>query len=305
MLGPAGRDPRPARPRRDPPRRVRRPRRLRPGDVPRHRHVRRPDALRPGRRRICSSTASPRSPDGQAGTKASSRAGRCGCTKDGPADLILKLGRIWTGDRAQPLGRGRRRPRRGDRRGRHGATDVARFRGPKTRVVDRPDAFAMPGLIDAHGHIESLGASQDEVDLRGVDRARRGRAAGQGADRRDARRLLDHGPELGPEPLARRRVPDRGGARRRRARPAGLAHAASTATPAGPTPRRCGGPRSRKDAKAPSDGQILRDTDGQPTGVFIDGAMGLVGRVIPGADARPTSKRRILAGAGACAPGRG
>ena len=43
-----------------------------------------------------------------------------------------------------------------------------RFRGPSTRVVERPDAFAIPGLIDAHGHMESLGASQEEVDLRGV-----------------------------------------------------------------------------------------------------------------------------------------
>ena len=43
-----------------------------------------------------------------------------------------------------------------------------RFRGPSTRVVDRPGAFAIPGLIDAHGHMESFGAGKEEVDLRGV-----------------------------------------------------------------------------------------------------------------------------------------
>src|SRR5207244_8367321 len=48
------------------------------------------------------------------------------------------------------------------------AADVLRFRGPSTRVVDRPAAFAIPGLIDAHGHMDSLGASREEVDLRGV-----------------------------------------------------------------------------------------------------------------------------------------
>ena len=35
-------------------------------------------------------------------------------------------------------------------------------------MIERPGAFAMPGLIDAHGHMESLGASQEELDLRGV-----------------------------------------------------------------------------------------------------------------------------------------
>ena len=45
---------------------------------------------------------------------------------------------------------------------------------------------------------------------------------------------------------------------------------------------------------APADGQILRDPGGQPTGVFVDGAMGLVGRVVP--PAKPDDlKRRILA----------
>ena len=33
-----------------------------------------------------------------------------------------------------------------------------------------------------------------------------------------------------------------------------------------------------KESTAPADGQILRDSDGRPTGVFIDGAMSLVGR---------------------------
>jgi predicted amidohydrolase YtcJ len=49
-----------------------------------------------------------------------------------------------------------------------------------------------------------------------------------------------------------------------------------------------------KETKAPSDGQIVRDKDGQPTGVFIDGAMGLVGRVVP-APGREDLRRRILA----------
>jgi predicted amidohydrolase YtcJ len=49
-----------------------------------------------------------------------------------------------------------------------------------------------------------------------------------------------------------------------------------------------------KDSVAPSDGQIIRDSQGQPTGVFIDGAMALVGRVVP-APTKLDVRRRLLA----------
>ena len=49
-----------------------------------------------------------------------------------------------------------------------------------------------------------------------------------------------------------------------------------------------------KESAAPSDGQILRDKDGQPTGVFVDGAMGLVGRAVP-APTKLDVRRRLLA----------
>ena len=38
-------------------------------------------------------------------------------------------------------------------------------------MIERPNAFATPGLIDAHGHMESLGASEEQLDLRGVSLA--------------------------------------------------------------------------------------------------------------------------------------
>jgi predicted amidohydrolase YtcJ len=49
-----------------------------------------------------------------------------------------------------------------------------------------------------------------------------------------------------------------------------------------------------KDSKAPPDGQIIRDKAGNPTGVFIDGAMGLVGGAVPGLT-RLDVRRRLLA----------
>ncbi|MBV8557190.1 MAG: amidohydrolase family protein, partial [Planctomycetaceae bacterium] len=92
-----------------------------------------------------------------------------GTVVDGPADLILKLGRIWTGDRDAPWAKALV-ARSGVIVAVGTADEVERFRGPRTRVVDRPDAFATPGLIDAHAHLSDLGAGTEEVDLRGVKR---------------------------------------------------------------------------------------------------------------------------------------
>ena len=47
------------------------------------------------------------------------------------------------------------------------------------------------------------------------------------------------------------------------------------------------------DSKAPSDGQIVRDSAGNPTGVLIDGAMNLVARAVPDPTLNDV-KRRLL-----------
>ena len=49
-----------------------------------------------------------------------------------------------------------------------------------------------------------------------------------------------------------------------------------------------------KDTKAPPSGQIIRDPAGNPTGVFIDGAMSLVGRAVP-SSGKDDIKRHLLA----------
>ena len=151
-------------------------------------------------------------------------AGRCGCTGTVRPTLIVKVGRIWTGDRDHPWAEALA-ARDGAIAAVGAVAEVMRLRGPSTRVIDRPDAFAMPGLIDAHGHMESLGREQGRARPARGRVARRGRPTDQGAGRRDARRLMDHGAELGPESLAGRRVPDCGRARRSGPASAGLASA--------------------------------------------------------------------------------
>jgi predicted amidohydrolase YtcJ len=211
---------------------------------------------------------------------------------DGPASVILRCGRIWSGDREKPWAeaiaiRGSQVAAVGSR------ADLERFKGPKTMVFDRPHAFAMPGLIDAHGHVESLGASLEELDLRGVasleEIARRVRAKveaepGEGwiigsnwdqslwpGGRFPTAAILDA--VAAKRPVWLRRVDG---------------HAGWASTEA---MRRAG---IHRDTKAPADGQILRDSRGEPTGVFIDGAMGLIGKVIS-SPTRSVIRRHILA----------
>src|SRR5262249_23938930 len=87
--------------------------------------------------------------------------------QDGPADAIVRVKRIWTGDSANPWAEALA-VRAGAIAEVGNWCDIQRLPGPATRVIERPTAFATPGLIDAHGHMVSLAASQEFIDLRGV-----------------------------------------------------------------------------------------------------------------------------------------
>ena len=222
--------------------------------------------------------------------------------QDGPADRIVKVGRIWTGDPARPWAEALA-VRDGAIAAVGSAADVVRLRGPSTRMIDRPDAFAIPGLIDAHGHMEALGASAGRDRPPRGRLARGGRPAGQGAGR--PRRPATPGSPAGTGTRASGRA---GRSRRPRCstrvapnRPVWLHRVDGHAGWANSEAMRRA--KVTKDAKAPSDGQIIRDKDGKPTGVFIDGAMGLVGRAVPGLTpaGRPPPAAR---GPGAGAPRR-
>jgi predicted amidohydrolase YtcJ len=210
---------------------------------------------------------------------------------DGPADLIVKVKRIWTGDRATPWVEALA-ARRGAIIALGSGADVMRFRGPSTRVIERATAFATPGLIDAHGHMESLGASQEELDLRGVasvdDVAQlvKARMAAAPGDSWITGRNWDQSLWPGgafPTASALDAVAP--------TRPVWLERVDGHAGWANSEAMRRA--RVTKESKAPADGQIIRDPAGRPTGVFVDGAMGLVGRAVPG-PTRADVKRRLL-----------
>ena len=212
--------------------------------------------------------------------------------QDGPAELIVRVKRIWTGDRDRPWAEAL--AARGGTLVAVGATeDVMRFRGPSTRIVDRPDAFATPGLIDAHGHMESLGASQEQIDLRGVSSLEevakrvKSRIEANPGDSWITGRNWDQslwpGSAFPTATVLDAVVPHRPVWLKRVDGHAGWANSEAL--------RRA---KVAKDSRAPADGQIIRDSAGMPTGVFIDGAMGLVSRAVP-SPSKDDLKRRLLA----------
>jgi hypothetical protein len=209
-----------------------------------------------------------------------------------PADLIVTARHIYTVDPVRPAVRAfavkdERIVFAGS------AREAMALRGPATRVLDLRNRTVIPGIVDAHLHLLGLGTSLRIVDLTGtrsydevVERvAARARTArpgewvrGRGWNQNDwpVTRFPTHD-------VLSRAVPDNpvvlervdGHALLANARALQLAGiTASTPDPAG--------------------GRIVRNSDGSPTGVFVDNAQGLVERVVP-ASSRDETRAAILA----------
>ena len=209
-----------------------------------------------------------------------------------PADLIVTNARIYTVDDSRPVVsamavRGGRVAFVGDQRG------AMVLRGANTRVIDLDGRTVIPGMADAHGHVANLGSALANVDLVGstsvedvvarVTAKAQGRPAGQW-------------------------IIGRGWDQNRWGNTAFPSHEKlSAAMPNNPVVlTRIDGHASYANKKAmelagitaatkdPDGGQIMRDANGNPTGVFIDNAMGLVSRVVPPLS-RDEVKRNVVA----------
>ncbi|MCA1563706.1 MAG: amidohydrolase [Acidobacteria bacterium] len=196
-----------------------------------------------------------------------------------PADLIIHNAVVYTVDPKNPKAEGV--AVRGDRIARVGSSaEVLALKGPETKTVDARGATIVPGLHDAHGHFTGLGASLQRLDLRGTTSFEQivdmvGRAAakaepgewilGRSWDQNDwsDKTFPTHGQlsNVTPDnPVYLTRVDGHAGLANRKAMEvAGLTRAATD----------------------PSGGEIIRDQNGDPTGVLIDRAQGLVSARIP------------------------
>ncbi|MGQ0540071.1 MAG: amidohydrolase, partial [Gemmatimonadaceae bacterium] len=205
--------------------------------------------------------------------------GGAGSRQSATADLIVTNARIYTVDPTRPFVEAM-----AVKDGRVLFTGAARgvmtYRGPATRLVDARGQTVIPGMIDAHVHLLGLGTALRTVDLVGTTSydqvvarvAARARElpsgtwiTGRGWDQNDwgDTRFPTH------EALSRA-VPDHPVYLTRIDGHAALVNAAAMKA-AGLTAA----------AQDPSGGRIMRGAGNEPTGVLVDRAMGLVGRVIP------------------------
>jgi hypothetical protein len=162
-------------------------------------------------------------------------------------------------------------------------------------VIDLAGRSATPGLVDGHCHLYGLGKSLEEISLRGektadaaaakVADAARGRPAGEWIEGRGWDQNLWPKKEFPTHELLDRAAPAHPVALRRIDGHALWVNAAAM--------KLAGVTRATAD---PAGGRIVRDGRGEPTGVFVDHAMGLIEARIAAPDAA-VIRRRLLAAA--------
>jgi predicted amidohydrolase YtcJ len=211
-----------------------------------------------------------------------------------PADLVLRGGKIATMDVARPEARAV--AVRGERIVAVGSDEeIAGHIGPKTQVIELKGRLVVPGFIEGHGHFLSLGeqklkldvsdaATWDEVVSRVAEAARKtpngkwieGRGWHQGKWR------MPPEPSVQGYPVAdalSRVSPDN---------PVVLTHGTGHMCLANSKAMELAGVTA--DTKSPAGGEILRDGEGKPTGVFRETAMTLIYRARDRALSKRTAK---------------
>lgn len=195
------------------------------------------------------------------------------------ADVIVHGGRIYTADAARPIVdaiavRGGRIVFAGDV---NGARALA---GASTRIVDLAGRTVIPGMTDAHAHVVGLGdklqsvdlvdtKSYDEVIARVVARAQNTPAGqwilGRGWDQND------WGNTNWPSHEAlSRAVPNH---------PVMLTRVDGHAVLVNAAAMRAA--NLTRSTTSPAGGEIIKDAQGSPSGVLVDNAENIVGRVVP------------------------
>ncbi len=174
-----------------------------------------------------------------------------------------------------------------------GADGAEAYRGPATRVVDLGGATVLPGLVDSHTHVDNLGTTLVQVDLRGVETAGEAvrRVAARAEDVPEGGWIVgwgwDEGAWAGNYPswdLLNELVPDH---------PVVLRSLHSFAVWGNRLAfERAGIDRS---TPAPTGGEIRKDGRGRLTGILLNRATGLLTGAIPDPDLEER-KRRLLAG---------
>jgi hypothetical protein len=199
-----------------------------------------------------------------------------------PADLVLRNGKIVTMDAAHPTAQAI--AVRGDKITALGSdADAAKWTGPATRVLDLHGMLAVPGFIEGHGHFTGVGDFRMGLDLREASTwndivAQVARAAAQAkpgewiVGRGWHQSKWSKAPEPNVEGFPTHQSLDKVSPNN----PVLLTHASGHASFV--NARAMEAARIAKDTPNPKGGEILRDANGDATGLLRELASGLAGR---------------------------
>ncbi|HJP00465.1 MAG TPA: amidohydrolase [Planctomycetota bacterium] len=211
------------------------------------------------------------------------------------ADLVLTGGRLVTVDPQRPqvaalAARGERIIALGS------AAEIAAWIGPETQVIDLAGRLAVPGFIESHGHFMGLGLARLRLDLRAA---------------RTWDELLATVADAVESGVAGELIEGRGWHQEKWSAPppnavAGMPHHATLSAVSPEHPlilTHASGHAALANARAmalagidrstpdPPGGEIVRDAEGVPTGVFLESAMDLLAAATEGA--REPDQRRV------------
>jgi predicted amidohydrolase YtcJ len=208
-----------------------------------------------------------------------------GCARHaGPADLVLKNGRVVTMDPAHPTAQAIAIA--GGKIAAVGSdAAIQSYVGSDTRVIDLQGHLVIPGFIESHGHFTGLGQALTELKLMGVPSwqeivgmvAEAAKSAKPGAwiqGRGWHQEKWDRSPGrvvkgFQTNDLLNTAAPHN---------PVILGHASGHALIANDVALRLAG--IGPSTPSPAGGEIIKDARGRPTGVLVDAAQGLVRRAL-------------------------
>ena len=201
-----------------------------------------------------------------------------------PADLVLRGGRIVTVDDARPEARAL--AVNGDRIVAIGSDqEIQPLIGPATKVIDLKGALATPGWIDAHVHFTGVGEAARNLKLANARNwAEIVRMVGEAAQKaRPGEWILGRGwhqekwSEV-PEPNVNGFPLHEELSRVSPNNPVWLTHASGHAGFANALAMKIA--EVQKTTPNPAGGEILKDKDGNPTGLFNERAQSLIGEAL-------------------------
>lgn len=214
------------------------------------------------------------------------------------ADLVLTNGRIVTVDDARPEAQAIAFS--GDRIEALGSTDeIKRLTGPNTHVIDLKGQLAIPGFIDSHAHLTNVGGAQLELNLmnvdswdkivamvaEAVDHAKPGEwIYGRGWHQEKWTSRPEPNVEGFPTHASLDKVSPNN--------PVVLVHASGHAAFVNAKAMEASG--IKRSSESPSGGEILRDKDGDATGLLRERAQGLIREPAPTPEERDARTRKQI-----------